>query len=110
MNRILSPVTNPTGWVAGAGTIYAIVQWAWTASGNKGTASPVVVAIALAVAALFTRFYVTPTADPKDAIGHPLAPLPEPVLAPPSSQGGSTTGGKMVSGGTSSTIVIPRQP
>ena len=80
MNRSLHPATNPTGLIAGAGAVYAVAQWAWTAAGNKGTVSPIVVAIAFAVAALLTRFVVTPLADPKDAIGRPLAPLPEPVV------------------------------
>lgn len=110
MNRVLSPQTNPTGLASGAGALFALVQWIWTATGHRGSVSPVVVAVAFSFVALITRFVVTPTKDPHDQIGRPLAPLPDPVAEPPSSQGGNTAGGKMASAGTPSTIVIPRQP
>lgn len=102
MNRSLSPQTNPTGLTAAAGAIYAVVQWGWTASGHKGSVSPIVVAIAFAVASLFARFYVTPTSDPRDAIGRPLAPLPatEPAQVP---------GGQPPASGAV-TVVLPSQP
>jgi hypothetical protein len=78
VSRALSPQTNPTGLASAAGALYVIVQWAWTETGHKGTASPVVVALAFTIVSLITRYYVTPVADPRDPLGRPLVPLPPP--------------------------------
>lgn len=92
MTRSLSPQTNPTGLTSAAGALYVVVQWAWTATGHKGVVSPIVVALAFTVVSLLTRYYVTPVSDPRDPIGRPLAPLPEPVItAQPSTQTSAVT-------------------
>ena len=73
MKRALSPVLNPTGIGAAIAAIYAAVVMIWNASHHHGVLDPQVIVAALGAAAfLYTRFKVTPVADPKDGDGHRL--------------------------------------
>lgn len=79
VKRALSPVLNPTGIGAAVAAIYAAVVMVWNATHNAGVIDPqVLVAAAAAAALLYTRFKVTPVADPRDGNGQPLAPAPPP--------------------------------
>jgi len=80
--RVLHPATNPAGYTATAGTVYAGVVMVWNSADHHGSFSaPVFVALLAAVASLFTRFLVTPVADPKNCAGVPLVSAP-PVVPP----------------------------
>ena len=69
----LSPVLNPTGLGSAAAAVYAAVVMIWNATHHMGVIDPQVVIAALAAAAfLYTRFRVTPIADPRDGNGAPL--------------------------------------
>lgn len=73
MKRALSPSTNPTGIGAAAAAIYAAVVMVWNATHHQGVIDPQVIVAALGAAAfLYTRFRVTPLADPRDGNGNPL--------------------------------------
>ena len=88
MKRALSPSTNATGLSSAAAALYAGVVMVWNATHHQGVIDPQVIIAALAAAAfLYTRFKVTPVADPKDGNGNPLqAAPPLPVISlPPSS-------------------------
>lgn len=75
--RSLNPATNPTGWLAAIGAVYAVAVMSYNAFNGFGILDPGVIASAVgAVLALFARQVVTPVADPKDASGRPLAPVP----------------------------------
>ncbi|HXJ27552.1 MAG TPA: hypothetical protein VNH17_17695 [Streptosporangiaceae bacterium] len=85
MNRALNPATNATGIGAAIAALYAAAVMGWNAAHGNGVIDPqVIVAAASAAAFLYTRFRVTPVADPRDGNGAPLAPAPPPV-APPAS-------------------------
>jgi hypothetical protein len=84
--RALSPNTNATGLGSAAAAIYAAVVMIWNASHHHAVIDPQVIIAAVGAAAfLYTRFKVTPVADPKDGNGQPLtaaAPAPVPPAGP----------------------------
>lgn len=86
VKRMLGVSTNPTGLASAFAAIYAAVTMVWNAAHHAGVIDPQVIVAALAAAAfLYTRFLVTPVADPKDGSGTPLVPAPPvaPVVATP---------------------------
>ena len=86
MKRNLSPATNATGLGSAAAAIYAAVVMIWNATHHHGVIDPQVIIAAVAAAAfLYTRFKVTPVADPKDGNGQPLVAAP-PATPPPAAQ------------------------
>ena len=73
MKRALAPSLNPTGLGSAAAALYAAVVMIWNATHHQGVIDPQVIVAALAAAAfLYSRFKVTPVADPKDGNGTPL--------------------------------------
>jgi hypothetical protein len=81
--RALSPNTNATGLGSAAAAIYAAAVMIWNASHHHAVIDPQVVIAAVGAAAfLYTRFKVTPLADPRDGNGQPLAPAPAPPAGP----------------------------
>lgn len=71
--RLVNPATNPNGYIAAAGAVYAVAAMAYNAANGHGIINPTVIVSALgAVGALFARQYVTPVSDPKDAGGNAL--------------------------------------
>ena len=88
MKRILSPSLNPTGLGAAVAAVYAAVVMILHAAHHQGVIDPQVIVAALGAAAfLYTRFRVTPVADPRDGNGEPLhgpAAADENKPAPPS--------------------------
>jgi hypothetical protein len=73
MKRALAPSLNPTGLGSAAAAIYAAVVMIWNATHHQGVIDPQVIVAALSAAALlYTRFKVTPVADPRDGNGKPL--------------------------------------
>ena len=75
MKRVLSPSTNATGLGASAAVIYAAVQMIVNLTSHKsgyGFDPQVIVAAAAAAWLFYTRFKVTPVADPRDGNGQPL--------------------------------------
>jgi hypothetical protein len=82
--RALNPATNPAGWLAAAGAVYAAAVMVYNAVNHHGVIDTnVIIAAVGAVGALLTRQAVTPVADPKNGAGVPLAPVvPVPPPAP----------------------------
>jgi hypothetical protein len=79
MKRALTPALNPTGLGSAAAAVYAAVVMIWNATHHQGVIDPQVIIAALAAAVfLYSRFKVTPVADPKDGNGRPLVPAPPP--------------------------------
>jgi hypothetical protein len=75
--RSLHPATNPAGYMAAAGTIYAGAAMIYNARYHHGVIDvPVIIAAVGAVAALLTRQVVTPVGDPRDGNGSPLVSAP----------------------------------
>lgn len=73
MLRILNPATNPNGWIAAAGAVYAAAVMIYNATHHYGVFDiNVLIAAAGAVLALFSRQLVTPVRDPRDGNGQPL--------------------------------------
>lgn len=73
MKRALTPSLNPTGLGSAAAAIYAAVVMILNATHHHGVIDPQVVIAALAAAGfLYSRFKVTPVADPKDGNGQPM--------------------------------------
>lgn len=94
MSRNLNPSTNATGIGAAIAALWAAGVMCWHATHGHGVIDPQVIISAVTAAAfLYTRFKVTPVADPKDGAGRPLAPVqfargglvppPGPVVPPP---------------------------
>ena len=82
VKRMLSVSTNPTGLASAVAALYAAGIMIYHAAHHAGVIDPQVIVAALAAAAfLYTRFLVTPVADPKDGNGAPLAPS-VPVISP----------------------------
>ena len=82
MKRALSPTLNPTGLGSAAAAIYAAVVMIYNAVNGQAVIDPQVVIAAVAAAAfLYSRFRVTPVADPRDGNGAPLVTKP-PVEGP----------------------------
>ena len=80
--RVLSPATNATGLGSAAAAIYAAVVMIWNVSHHQAAIDPQVIIAAIGAAAfLYTRFKVTPVADPRDGNGQALVAAP--ALAPP---------------------------
>lgn len=76
MKRLLSPATNSPGLLSAAAAIYAAVIMVINVRAHHAAVDPKVIVAALSAAGyLVTRFYVTPTADPKDGAGRALLPL-----------------------------------
>ena len=89
MKRALSPSLNPTGLGSAAAAIYAAVIMIVHATHHQGVIDPQVVIAALAAAGfLYSRFKVTPVADPKDGNGQPLAAVVPAVPAAPAKPAG----------------------
>lgn len=77
MPRLLSPLTNPNGYLAAAAAVFAAALMVTNAIHGHGIIDvPVIVAAAGAVGALFARQQVTPVKDPRDGNGKPLTPAP----------------------------------
>jgi len=73
VKRALAPSLNPTGLGSAAAAIYAAVVMILNATHHRGVLDPQVIIAALAAAGfLYSRFKVTPVADPKDGNGQPL--------------------------------------
>lgn len=91
MKRALTPGLNPTGLGSAAAAVYAAAVMIWNATHHQGVIDPQVIVAALTAAAfLYSRFKVTPTADPKDGNGQPLTAAADVSLrlaAPPPGEG-----------------------
>ncbi len=75
--RVLNPQTNPTGYIAAAGAVYAAAVMIYNAYNHHGVIDvPVLVAAIAAMGSLLARNITTPVADPKNGAGQPLVPLP----------------------------------
>lgn len=87
--RALNVSTNPAGWMAAAGAVYAAAVMIYNAYNHHGVIDTnVIVAAVGAVGALLTRQVVTPVADPKDGAGRSLYPAPlGGIVAPPPPSG-----------------------
>lgn len=73
MKRALTPTLNPTGIGSALAAVYAAVVMIVNVAHHHAVIDPQVIIAALTAAAfLYTRFKVTPTADPKDGNGQPL--------------------------------------
>lgn len=82
---VLHPKTNPTGYMAAAGAVYAAAVMIYNARYHHGIIDvPVIVAAVAAVGSLLTRQIVTPVAAPRNGAGWPLVPaaIPGPPVAP----------------------------
>lgn len=78
-SRLLHPATNPAGYTAMAGTVYAAAVMIYNAYHHHGVIDVNVIIAAIGtVAALLTRQVVTPVADPVNGAGVPLVPAPAP--------------------------------
>jgi len=92
MKRALRLSLNPTGIGSAAAAVYAAVVMLWNAGHHHAVIDPQVIIAALSAAGfLYTRFKVTPVADPRDGNGAPLTaapPVPAPVMTV-STSGGS---------------------
>ncbi len=83
MRRVLSPTLNPTGIGSAVAAIYAAAVMIWNATHHHGVIDPQVIVAAIAAAAfLYSRFLVTPTADPRDGARRPLVPAPVTTVPP----------------------------
>jgi len=82
MKRALSPTLNPTGIGSAAAALYAGIVMVYNALNNQAVIDPQVIIAAVAAGAfLYSRFRVTPVADPRDGNGAPLVTKP-PVEGP----------------------------
>ena len=83
MKRALAPSLNPTGLGSAIAAVYAAIVMIWNSTHHQGVIDPQVIVAALAAAAfLYSRFKVTPVADPKDGNGTPLTvPIAMPATA-----------------------------
>lgn len=74
--RALNISTNPAGWLAAAGAVYAAAVMIYNTWNHHGVIDTNVIIAAIgAVGALFTRQLVTPIKDPKDGAGNALVPV-----------------------------------
>jgi len=114
VKRLLSPSTNATGLGAAVAGIYAAIQMVINLTSHKagyGFDPQVIVAAVGAALFLWTRFKVTPVADPRDGNGNPLVSAlavdvaalnrPAPVNEPP---------GNVVASSGNVTVLPPGQP
>ena len=85
VKRALSLNTNSTGLSAAVAALYAAGVMIYNVVNHHGVIDPQVVIAAVAAAAfLYSRFLVTPVADPKNGAGVPLVPAtPAAPVAPP---------------------------
>lgn len=83
--RLLNPLTDPNGYLAAAGAVFAAAVMVTNAVNHHGIIDPpVIVGAVAAVGALFARQQVTPVKDPRDGNGQPLVPkAAAPAPAPP---------------------------
>ena len=73
VKRAISPTTNATGIGSAVAAIYAAVVMIYNATHHHAVIDPQVIIAAIGAAAfLYTRFKVTPVADPRDGNGVPL--------------------------------------
>ena len=95
INRVVNPTTNATGLGAAAAAVYAGAVMIWHATHHQGVIDPQVILAAVSGAwLLYTRFKVTPVADPKDGNGAPLIPVAAvATLKPPLAAGGTASSG-----------------
>lgn len=85
--RLLNPMTDPNGYLAAAGAVFAAAVMIVNALHHHGIIDPPVIVGALAaVGALFARQQVTPVKDPRDGNGQPLVPAAPPAPKPVSPQ------------------------
>lgn len=71
--RLVSPATNPNGYMAAAGAVLAAVVMISNAVNHHGVIDTTVIVSAVgAVLALVSRNYVTPVSDPRDGNGNRL--------------------------------------
>jgi hypothetical protein len=83
VKRALSPQLNPTGLGSAAAAIYAAAVMIWNATHHHAVIDPQVIIAAVGAAAfLYTRFKVTPVADPKDGNGQALVSAPAATVKP----------------------------
>lgn len=81
--RALNLTTNPAGFMAAAGAIFAAVVMITNAVNHHGLIDPAVIVAAVgAVGALLARNAVTPVKDPRDGNGNPLVPAAPPAPPP----------------------------
>lgn len=77
MKRALTPSLNPTGIGSAVAAIYAAAVMIYNAMNHHGVIDTQAVIAAVAAAGfLYSRFKVTPVADPKDGNGQPLQAAP----------------------------------
>lgn len=77
VTRAISPVYNATGISAAVAAVYACVVMVVNAIHHTGIIDPQVIVAAVGAALfLYSRFKVTPVADPRTADGVPLVPKP----------------------------------
>ena len=77
MKRALTPSLNPTGIASAIAAVYAAAVMIWNAVHHHGVIDPQVIVAGIAAAAfLYSRFLVTPVADPRDGNGTPLKAAP----------------------------------
>jgi hypothetical protein len=82
--RLISPATNAPGLGAAAAAVFAAAVMIYNVVRHHGVINvPVLVAGAAAAWLLYTRFKVTPVADPKDGNGNPLVAAPVPAVTLP---------------------------
>ena len=75
MPRLINPMTNPNGYLAAGGAVFAAAVMIINAVHHHGIIDPPVIVGAVgAVGALLARQLVTPVKDPKDGNGNPLTP------------------------------------
>lgn len=71
--RALNVSTNPAGWLAALGAVFAAATMIYNAMNHHGVIDTSVIVAAIgAVGALLTRQVVTPVSDPKNGAGMPL--------------------------------------
>ena len=74
MKRALTPALNPTGIGSAIAAIYAAAVMVINATHHHAVINPqVILSAVFAAGFLYTRFKVTPVADPRDGNGQPLA-------------------------------------
>ncbi len=78
--RALNISTNPAGWLAAAGAVFAAATMIINAVHGHGVIDTSVIVAAIgAIGALLTRQVVTPVKDPVNGAGVPLVPAAPPA-------------------------------
>jgi uncharacterized membrane protein YgcG len=104
VKRLVSPALNPTGLGSSIAAVYAAVVMIANAVHHHAVINPQVIVAAIGAAAfLYSRFKVTPVADPRDGNGAPLAAAaPAPVVVLAAGGSGAGSGGAGSGGGAGS--------